>query len=429
MSLQSSKYLQYLNLSFNNLEGEVPNEGVFANITKQELQGNMRLCSKITSKWQLPSCHLSSSQGMSLVLKVTIAVAGFTFLIVLLGLAYILFYRKSKPVKVASSESFRAVHKRVSYEELSVATDKFNPTNFLGGGGFGSVFKGCLRDGTVVAVKVLNLEKHGASKSFFVECDALRSIRHRNLVKLITSCLSTDFNNTDFKALVYEFMPNGSLEEWLHPPENSSHGIQLDLSQRLNIAIDVASALDYLHNDCSTPIVHRDLKPSNVLLDQDMTARVGDFGLARLQDTEPSDCHQSTTFNLKGTIGYIAPEYGISGMTSTKADVFSFGVLLLELFTRKKPTDDMFTGEVSLPKWVSVMFPHRILDILDPELLNPISNGMASIRPKDEESWKFCIISLFEICLACTSESLEKRMNIRDVLPKLKKIRDNQFQC
>ncbi|KAL5721076.1 non-specific serine/threonine protein kinase [Ranunculus cassubicifolius] len=143
------------------------------------------------------------------------------------------------------------------------------------------------------------------------ECKSLSNIRHRNLVKIITSCSSTDFEGNDFKALVFEFMSNGSLEMWLHGDgggQVSQMGC-LDILQRLNVAIDIASALKYLHHQCQIPIIHCDMKPSNVLLDSDMVAHVGDFGLAKFLSgsMENLDYHQSITVAVKGTIGYIPP--------------------------------------------------------------------------------------------------------------------------
>ncbi|KAK3226164.1 hypothetical protein Dsin_006026 [Dipteronia sinensis] len=134
----------------------------------------------------------------------------------------------------------------------------------------------------MVAIKLLNLHQKGPSRSFIDECNALRSIRHRNILKIITACSSIDHQGNDFKALVFEYMSNGSLYQWLHSSDEEQHrNKKLSLMQRLNIAIDVASALYYLHHDCETPIIHCDLKPTNVLLDDDMTAHVGDSGLAR----------------------------------------------------------------------------------------------------------------------------------------------------
>ena len=153
-------------------------------------------------------------------------------------------------------------------------------------------------------MKVLNLQHRGAAKSFMAECKVLRNIQHRNLLRIITSCSSVDKKGCDFKALVFEFMPNGNLDSWLHHESRN-----LSFRQRLDIAIDVANALDYLHHQCQTPIVHGDLKPSNVLLDDDMVVHVGDFGLAKLipEATEISSSDQTSSALLMGSISYVAP--------------------------------------------------------------------------------------------------------------------------
>ncbi|KAH9626045.1 hypothetical protein KSS87_010621, partial [Heliosperma pusillum] len=211
----------------------------------------------------------------------------------------------------------------------------------------------------MVAVKVLNLQHHRASKSFMAECKTLRNVRHRNLIRIITACSSIDFKRNDFRALVYEFMPNGSLDRWLHGIDGN-----MSLAQRVDVAIDVAHALGYLHHECETPIVHCDLKPSNILLDNDMVAHVGDFGLARFL-TQPRHLNQSSTIGIMGTIGYAAPEYGIGSEPSTEGDVYSYGVLLLELMTGKSPTDSMFNEGYTLHKHVDAALPDQILQIVD----------------------------------------------------------------
>ncbi|KAL9402722.1 hypothetical protein Peur_006571 [Populus x canadensis] len=173
------------------------------------------------------------------------------------------------------------------------------------------------------------------------ECAALINIKHRNLVRVVSVCAGVDF-----EALVYEFMVNGSLEEWLHPVQISDEAHEarnLNLIQRLNISVDVAAALDYLHHDCQVPVVHCDLKPNNFLLDADMTAGVGDFGLARFSPkvSLQSSSIQSCSVRIEGTIGYAAPEYGIECAVPAYGDVYNFGILVLEMFTGKKPVDGL----------------------------------------------------------------------------------------
>ncbi|XP_020421486.1 receptor kinase-like protein Xa21 [Prunus persica] len=167
---------------------------------------------------------------------------------------------------------------RVSHLEFLRATNGFNKSNLLGTGGFRSVvYKGTISDGIDVAVKVFNLQLEGAFKSFDSECEVLNNIRHRNLIKIIGCC-----SQIDFKALVLQYMPNGSLDKWLYSQNSHLNNIL----QRLNILTDVASALDYLHHGHGYPKhdVHCDVKPSNILLDDDMVAQVADFGIARLLD-------------------------------------------------------------------------------------------------------------------------------------------------
>ena len=152
--------------------------------------------------------------------------------------------------------------------DLHKATGRFSESNIIGVGSYGFVYKGVLdQDAIAIAVKVFNLQRRGASKSFMLECKALRKIRHRNLVKILSACSSLDFQGNDFKALVYELFLQGSLEEWLHPKVEEDDHERLNFQRRLDIAIDVASALQYLHSHCDDIIVHSGLKPNNVLLD------------------------------------------------------------------------------------------------------------------------------------------------------------------
>ena len=183
--------------------------------------------------------------------------------------------------------------RRVSHQELLRATNGFSETNLLGTGSFGSVYQGKLDDGMDVAVKVFNLQIAGGLKSFDTESTVLSGVRHRNLINVISVCC-----NMDFKAVILQYMPFGSLEKWLHCENHS-----LTLLQRLNIMIDVASGVEYLHHDYSLSIVHCDIKPSNILLNTDMIAHVADFGISRLVSGSDSITETMTL----ATIGYMAP--------------------------------------------------------------------------------------------------------------------------
>ncbi|XP_065629741.1 putative receptor-like protein kinase At3g47110 [Quercus suber] len=306
--LEKLLFIEKLNLSFNNFEGEVPIEGVFKNISAISLIGNTKLCGGIT-KLQLPKCpvHLMKPRK-SIGFKLAIVIISIVQIFLLFS-SFLVWMKKSRK-KSPSMVSTMDLLLNVSYKELYKATSGFSPSNLIGSGSFGFVYKGLIHsEERSIAVKVLNLQQKGASKSFMVECNALRNIRHKNLVKILTCCSSMDYNGNEFKALVFEFMTNGSLDFWLHQElDNENQSRNLSLLQRLNVAIDVACAIDYLHNYSMQPIIHCDLKPSNVLLDNDMVAHVSDFGLAKLLPiTNDSSEKQTSTIGIKGSIGYIAP--------------------------------------------------------------------------------------------------------------------------
>ncbi|CAI9757221.1 unnamed protein product [Fraxinus pennsylvanica] len=263
--------------------------------------------------------------------------------------------------------------KRISYYEVLNATNKIGEENLIGKGSIGSVYKGIFSDKMIVAIKIFNLDLEGANHSFDTECKILCNILHRNLVKVISSC-----SKLDLKALVMEYMPNGNLTKWL-----SSSYYFLNLAQRLEIMIDVASALGYLHYGYPYPIVHCDLKPSNKLLDEDMVAHVADFGIAKLF-TEDQRILITKTL---GTIGYML----------------------------QKPTDDMFVGEFTMRKWVLESFPNEIMHIVDVDLVNAAEDN---IRVKES-----CFKLIMEVALECTTDLPEERHNAKDVLTRLKKIK------
>uniref|UniRef100_A0A2N9ES54 non-specific serine/threonine protein kinase n=1 Tax=Fagus sylvatica TaxID=28930 RepID=A0A2N9ES54_FAGSY len=420
--------LKNLNLSFNDFQGEVPTKGVFANASAISVVGNSRLCGGI-SELKLPKCLTKESKKRKWSLTLTMVISIACVLLAVSTVSYILFYwQKNRRKDNSSGSSFRQSLLKVSYQMLLKATDGFSSSNLIGVGSFGSVYKGILgEDGTIVAVKVLNLQRRGASKSFISECEALKNIRHRNLVKIITSCSSVDFHGNDFKALVYEFMPNGSLENWLHMDLETDNGHveirNLSLLQRTNIAIDVACALDYLHHHCPMPVVHCDLKPSNILFDCDMIAHVGDFGLAKflLELTNPE---QKSSVGIRGTIGYTPPEYGLGNEVSTKGDVYSYGILLLEMITGKRPTNSVFEGGLNLHNYAGSALPNRVMEVVDPKLLNNIDEVIGNHNHSPTNRTEECLISMINVGVACSLELPQERWDISKAISELYLVRD-----
>ncbi|XVE69389.1 hypothetical protein DITRI_Ditri09bG0148400 [Diplodiscus trichospermus] len=236
---------------------------------------------------------------------------------------------------------------------------------------------------------------------------------------------SIDYQGNDFKALVFEFMPNGSLEGWLHEQHDSRY---LNLAQRLDIAIDVANAIYYLHHDCETSIVHCDLKPTNVLLDEDMVAHVSDFGLAKLLSIGTSNLgiDQMTSSMIKGTIGYVAPEYGMGGTVSLEGDIYSYGILLLEMITGRRPIDDLFHDSLNLHNFCKMTLLERLEEILDFRLLEEIGEYRQRLRsqPKKEGVIWECLVSFTKIGVACSVEGPSNRMRIKNVIVELHAIKE-----
>ncbi|XP_019229115.1 PREDICTED: putative receptor-like protein kinase At3g47110 [Nicotiana attenuata] len=398
--------LQNLNLSFNHLDGEVP------------VQANKR-----------PKKHVA------LIIALTLcAIAACLTLLLLL----LLCCKQKVKQRPSSTSSVGEGYTRVSYDDLLKSTGGFSSNNLIGSGSFGSVYRGShSQEGTIIAVKVLKLDKRGASKSFLAECEALRNIRHRNLVRILTVCSSINFDGNEFKALVYPFMENGSLDEWLHRKEGEMPQKRLSILHRLNITIDVASSLQYLHSQCHTPIVHCDLKPSNVLLDSNLTALVSDFGLARiLSDSgQEAEVNQFSSVRIKGTIGYAAPEtpdlYFLiwHGWSSIKSrDVYSFGVLLLEIFTGRRPTSELFEENENLHSFVKHALPGQVMDVVDQTALYDKEPGdltdILSCRSDFRSEIVECLVSILTTGVACSEEAPLARTNMGRAILDLISIRD-----
>ncbi|KAJ6324558.1 hypothetical protein OIU76_011790 [Salix suchowensis] len=230
-----------------------------------------------------------------------------------------------------------------AFEELVKATNGFSSQNFLGEGGFGSVYKGYLPDGTDVAVKQLKIGGGQGEREFKAEIEIISRVHHRHLVSLVGYCM---FETR--RLLVYDYVPNNTLHFHLHEVGR----LALDWATRVKIAAGAARGIAYLHEDCHPRIIHRDIKSSNILLDNNFEAKVSDFGLAKLA----LDSNTHVTTRVMGTFGYMAPEYASSGKLTEKSDVFSYGVVLLELITGRKPVDaSQPLGEESLVEWVSCL--------------------------------------------------------------------------
>uniref|UniRef100_A0A452ZG73 non-specific serine/threonine protein kinase n=3 Tax=Aegilops tauschii subsp. strangulata TaxID=200361 RepID=A0A452ZG73_AEGTS len=311
--LESFRLLKNLNVSFNHLSGLVPDKGIFSNASAVSLTSNDMLCGGPVF-FHFPTCPYPAPDKPArhkLIRILVFTVAG-AFILLCVSIAIRCYIRKSRGDARQGQENSPEMFQRISYAELHLATDSFSVENLVGRGSFGSVYKGTFGSGanlSTAAVKVLDVQRQGATRSFISECNALKRIRHRKLVKVITVCDSLDHSGSQFKALVLEFIPNGSLDKWLHPSTEGEFQTP-SLMQRLNIALDVAEALEYLHHHIDPPIVHCDVKPSNILLDDDMVAHLGDFGLAKIiraEESRQSLADQSCSAGIKGTIGYLAP--------------------------------------------------------------------------------------------------------------------------
>uniref|UniRef100_J3NDN8 Receptor kinase-like protein Xa21 n=1 Tax=Oryza brachyantha TaxID=4533 RepID=J3NDN8_ORYBR len=422
--LGSLKMLHTLDLSYNYLQGEVPKNGIFTNATALILTGNQNLCGGIT-ELHLSPCPVEPSRERRLPhsRKIVILVAC-PMLILALIIIVLFLCRKKLEQNSLMMPSVLDMHlPQVSYMDLAKSTNNFSPSNLIGKGAHGSVYRGFISHlKTDVAVKVFNLEMHRAQRSFLAECQTLKGIKHRNLVGVLTACSSIDPRGDEFKAIVYEFMPNGNLDEHIHSQQSNEHGVgHIILAQRLNIAIDMANALDYLHHSTKPLVVHCDLKPSNILLDDDMGAHIGDFGLAKLRNdcaSVSAGCSTSSV-GFRGTIGYAAPEYATGGHISTAVDVYSFGVLLLEMLTGKRPTDAIFMDDLSLISFVQTNFPDKITTIIDEYLQEDGDTLNKEAQSACDGRVHECIQSMLEIGLACTQQLPKERPNMQEVARKL----------
>ncbi|XP_058195780.1 putative leucine-rich repeat receptor-like serine/threonine-protein kinase At2g24130 isoform X2 [Rhododendron vialii] len=406
-SLSNIHTLTFLNLSVNEFSGTIPSGGIFDSATNSSFLPNGNLCGSIPVSFSVVCC--------------------------MIGCRYLKVIISAEKVEMETETETKSqpglIHNfpRITYKELFDATGGFDEGRKLGSGSYGRVYEGLLPDGMHIAVKVLQLQTGNSTKSFNRECQVLKRIRHRNLIRIITAC-----SLPDFKAIVLPYMANGSLDSWLYPPSgpgvaSSSQSSDLSLIQRVNICSDIAEGMAYLHHHSPVRVIHCDLKPSNVLLNDDMTALVSDFGIARLVMTVggannggvAENLGKSTANMLSGSIGYIAPEYGFGTNTDTKGDVYSFGILVLEMVTRKRPIDDMFAGGLSLHKWVKSHYHGRIERVVDSLLVK----AMRDQSPEVKKMWEVAIEELTELGILCTQDSPSTRPTMLDAADDLDRLK------
>jgi Leucine-rich repeat (LRR) protein len=415
--------LMVLNLSFNDLNGKVPNGGVFENSSAVFMKGNDKLCASFPM-FQLPLCVESQSKRKKVpyILAITVPVA--TIVLISLVCVSVILLKKRYEAIEHTNQPLKQL-KNISYHDLFKATNGFSTANTIGSGRFGIVYRGHIEsDVRTVAIKVFRLDQFGAPSNFIAECVALRNIRHRNLIRVISLCSTFDPTGNEFKALVLEHMVNGNLESWVHPkPYKKNPKETLSLVSRISIAVDIAAALEYLHNQCTPPLVHCDLKPSNVLLDDEMVAHVSDFGLAKFLHSD-SSLASSTSYSIagpRGSIGYIAPEYAMGCKISFEGDIYSYGIILLEMITGKYPTDEMFTDGMNLHKMVASAIPDKIGDIVEPSLTE---DHLGEDKNYESVETPRFFMQLAELGLRCTMTSPKDRPKIKDVYTEIVAIKN-----
>lgn len=312
------------------------------------------------------------------------------------------YFRKSRRQNKQVVPTRISAEKNFTLSELQKATQNFSGQNLLGSGGFGKVYRGILPDGTFVAIKRHVAGSGQGFKQFYMELETLSKVRHRHLVSLIGFC-----QEAKEMILVYEYMPRGTLRDHLPPLERYS--VQLSWEKRLEIAIGAGKGLDYLHSGLNPPLIHRDVKSTNILIDADLSAKVGDFGLTRIGPTE-GETHVSTA--VRGSFGYLDPEYYKWLQLTKKSDVYSFGVVLLELMAGRKVIDlsraveNSQITEVNLVEWSR--------PFLQAETLNPIVDKSLNGNFQTES-----MELVGKLVLRCLQEQAISRPGMDEVLREL----------
>lgn len=434
----SSLSLSEINLSNNLLNGSIPTLGSLATFPPTQYENNSGLCG-----FPLPKCDSSARQGSSDdghsqrrkgTLAGTVAMGILFSLFCIFGLIIIAIESKKRKQKNEEASTARDIYidsrshsgtaisnwrlsgtnalsinlaafeknlQKLTLNDLVEATNGFHNDSLIGSGGFGDVYKAQLKDGRIVAIKKLIHVSGQGDREFTAEMETIGRIKHRNLVPLLGYC-----KVGEERLLVYEYMKYGSLEDVLH--DRRKIGVKLNWAARRKIAVGAARGLAFLHHNCIPHIIHRDMKSSNVLIDEQLEAKVSDFGMARTVNVV--DTHLSVS-TLAGTPGYVPPEYYQSFRCTTKGDVYSYGVVLLELLTGKPPTDSTDFGEDSnLVEWVKQHTKVNISDVFDPELL------------EEDPTLELELLEHLKIACACLDNRPSKRPTMMKIMAMFKEI-------
>ncbi|XWS16705.1 hypothetical protein CRYUN_Cryun33cG0000200 [Craigia yunnanensis] len=405
-----------LNLSHNNLQGKLSKQ--LSHWPAEAFEGNLNLCGS-----PLDRCNnLSSSKRQSALNETSVVVIlaiSTLAAIALLALIVAIFlkqrkkyFKRASEVNCTYSSSSSQARRRLlfrngaakqdyKWEDIMQATKNPSDEFVIGSGGSGTVCKAELPTGeTVVIKKILWKEDLLSNRSFTREIRTLGRTRHRHLVKLMGHCSN---RVAGLNLLIYEYMENGSVWDWLHKQPVNIKKKSLDWEARIRIAVGLAQGVEYLHHDCVPKIVHRDIKSSNVLLDSNMEAHLGDFGLAKSL-AENYDPNRESNSWFAGSYGYIAPEYAYTLKANEKTHVYSMGILLMELVSGKMPTDALFGVEVDMVRWVETRIEMQGSD--RGELIDP---ALKPLLPCEESA----AYQVLEIALQCTKTTAQERPSAR----------------
>ncbi|XP_016449261.1 uncharacterized protein LOC107774282 [Nicotiana tabacum] len=407
-----SSTLEHFNVSYNQLTGPLPSSGsIFSTFHPSSFIGNEDLCGIIIHKpcrtdrlndGEIEIRRQPKQTGAGAIIWIGVVAFGVVLCFLFVGVRcfYLNYSQRFSSDKVIGPWKLTAF-KRLNFTADDVLESITTTDKILGMGSAGTVYKAKMPGGDIIAVKKLwgkqVKETIRKRRGVLAEVDVLGNVRHRNIVRLLGCC-----SNNECTMLLYEYMPNGNLDDLLHG-KNKDTNLVADWSTRYKIALGVAQGICYLHHDCDPVIVHRDLKPSNILLDGEMEARVADFGVAKL-----IQCDESMSV-IAGSYGYIAPEYAYTLQVDEKSDIYSYGVVLMEILSGKRSVDPEFGDGNSLVDWVRSKMKNKngINSVLDK------SAGASCPRVREE------MMLLLRISLLCSSRNPADRPSMRDVVSML----------